>query len=473
MKKNVIYFAAAAMMFPAMALSQTVPVHGIVYVEAQEWNKQNPDLPRWKKYPSIIVDSLLWRPESHDKLNRYGSMVCGPIFKSTGFFYVTKHDGRWVMVDPDGKLHIDAAVVGVRAGQGETNKKAFAEKFKGNDDWIRQTVDELVKYGFNGAGAWSDEEAIRHFNQESSDKKFSYCPILNLMSGYGRKLRITRQLAGNTGYPNQCIRVFDPGFEDYCREYLSSEIEKYAGDPNVLGYFSDNELPISKKNLEGYLDLPEDDWGHKAAVEWLKMKGVSRDMITDTLRSEFAGYVADKYYSIVSRVLKEADPDHMYLGSRLHGGAKHIKDVVEAAGRYCDVISFNYYGFWGVRAKDIENWKQWADKPFIITEFYTKAEDSGLSNVTGAGWKVRTQKDRGMHYENFIIGLLASDNCVGWSWFKYQDNDPTAKGVDPSNLNSNKGCINNEYEAYEDLVSRMAGVNLIRYSLIESFRDGK
>lgn len=44
----------------------------------------------------------------------------------------------------------------------------------------------------------------------------------------------------------------------------------------------------------------------------------------------------------------------------------------------------------------MQNWDVWANKPFIITEFYTKAEDSGLTNVTGAGWKVRTQKDRGI-----------------------------------------------------------------------------
>ena len=28
----------------------------------------------------------------------------------------------------------------------------------------------------------------------------------------------------------------------------------------------------------------------------------------------------------------------------------------------------------------MQNWDVWANKPFIITEFYTKAEDSGLTN---------------------------------------------------------------------------------------------
>lgn len=446
---------------------------GYVYVEAKEWNKKHPELPKWKLYPSMTVDSLPDIPCEPDRLNRYGSLEDGPVFEATGFFRTRKYGGRWIMVDPDGRMHIDAAVVGVRQGKGETNMSAFAEKFSDDRDWIVKTVDELASYGFNGAGTWSDDDAIRMYNSISEDRKFSYCPFLSLMAGYGRELRVTKQLAGNIGYPNQCIRVFDPGFEEYCERYFSSVVGKYRDDPNVLGYFSDNELPIGKNNLEGYLDLPEGDYGRAAAEKWLEERKLSREQITDAHRAEFAGYVADRYYSTVSRVLKKYDPDHMYLGSRLHGGAKFIREVVEAAGRYCDVISINYYGFWEVREKDIEAWEEWTDRPFIITEFYTKAEDSGLTNVTGAGWKVHTQKDRGIHYENFIIGLLRSRNCVGWSWFKYQDNDPTAKGVDPSNLNSNKGCFNNRYEPYTELVSRMYKVNSIRYGLVEQFNSVK
>ena len=169
--------------------------------------------------------------------------------------------------------------------------------------------------------------------------------------------------------------------------------------------------------------------------------------------------------TIVHRVLKKYDPDHLYLGSRLHGGAKHIR---EGGGSGRKALRCNFHQllrFLDVVTKISPTGKAGADKPFIITEFYTKAEDSGLSNATGAGWLVHTQKDRGIHYQNFIIGLLRSDNCVGWSWFKYQDNDPTAKGVDPSNLNSNKGCFDNDYTPYGELVTRMQEVNSIRYSV--------
>ena len=58
---------------------------------------------------------------------------------------------------------------------------------------------------------------------------------------------------------------------------------------------------------------------------------------------------------------------------------------------------------------------------------------------------------------------------MGWHWFKYQDNDPTAKGVDPSNIDSNKGLVNNKFEPYGDLVKRMKRVNEVRYTIMNEF----
>lgn len=56
-----------------------------------------------------------------------------------------------------------------------------------------------------------------------------------------------------------------------------------------------------------------------------------------------------------------------------------------------------------------------------------------MPNHTGAGWLVHAQDDRGLFYENFVLALLASRSCVGWHWFKYQDNDPDDPHAEASN----------------------------------------
>ena len=55
--------------------------------------------------------------------------------------------------------------------------------------------------------------------------------------------------------------------------------------------------------------------------------------------------------------------------------------------------------------------------------------------------------------------MLESKVCVGWDWFKYIDNDPEAKGVDPSNVDSNKGIVSNRYEPYRPLLEAMQQIN--------------
>ena len=128
---SLIIMAAASVLMSGCASSvQENQDKGPVYVEAKEWDKQHPDRPVWKMYPSLTVDSLGIRPEKADRLNGYGSLAKGPSFKATGYFYTTEYNDRWIFVDPEGHAHIDAAVVGVRTGQGERNKAAWNSTFK-------------------------------------------------------------------------------------------------------------------------------------------------------------------------------------------------------------------------------------------------------------------------------------------------------------------------------------------------------
>ena len=92
-----------------------------------------------------------------------------------------------------------------------------------------------------------------------------------------------------------------------------------------------------------------------------------------------------------------------------------------------------------------------------------------MGNVTGAGWLVKTQEDRGLHYQNFCLTLLQSKNCVGWHWFRYQDNAPDDAAADFSNKDSNKGLVNTNYETYPALAEKMTQLNKQVYELIKYF----
>lgn len=454
--------------FLVTTLCQAQTRYSPIFVDAQRRIKEKPDI-AWETFETHIVQGLkTFNPWCDYPVNRYGSSLFKK-HEATGYFYTKKIDGRWWYIDPEGYAHIQKVVVGVRQGTSPRNLAAFAKKYRSSENWMNAIVPEMKELGFNGSGSWSDNDALIGYNARMSDH-FTYTPILNMMSSYGNKRGGTYQLPGNTGYPNQAIFVFDPEFALFCDAFAKEQLAKYKHDRNVIGIFSDNELPFGLANLEGYLTLKdENDPGRKMAENWLRSKRLKKNEITDAVRAEFAGVVADKYYSIVSQAIRKYAPNHLYLGSRLHGGAKFVKEIILAAGKYCDVVSINYYGDWQPSKAALSNWNQWIDKPFIITEFYTKGMDSGLANTSGAGWKVATQKDRGYAYQHFCLSLLENKQCIGWHWFRYQDNDPETPGADPSNLDSNKGIVNNGYEYYTDLTKLMKELNINTYRLIDFF----
>src|SRR5690606_14144405 len=139
-----------------------------------------------------------------------------------------------------------------------------------------------------------------------------------------------------------------------------------------------------------FLKLPADDPGGAAAREWLKKRrGSAGAALTDGDRAAFLEFVVERYYRIVSAAIRRHAPNHLFLGSRLHGRALRAEAVWRAAGRHADVISANIYGMWTPDRSLFRDWERWSGKPFLVTEWYVKGMDSGLGNVSGAGWVVK------------------------------------------------------------------------------------
>ncbi len=423
----------------------------------------------WVKFKTRTVQQLVGYnpPRKPVKQNKYGGRK-DMRSESTGFFHVRKINGRWWGVDPDGCLYKHLAVNCIITGKSIRNQEAFEEKFKTKEKWIIETNKLLHEYGFNGSGSWSDTEAIISSGQQS-ESPLAYTINLNFMSGYGKERGGTYAVPGHTGYPNNTIFVFDKEFMQYC-DSEAEKLGKYANDPNLFGYFSDNELPFKMETLDGYLSLENNsDHGYRAAKAWLSDKGIKAEDITDENRSEFLAFVADRYFKIVSEAIRKYDPNHLFLGPRLYSSEKNNEAFLRTAGKYVDVLSCNYYGRWTPRSEEMNNWSSWSGKPFIITEWYVKGEDSGLPNQSGAGWIVKTQADRGLFYQNYTLALLESGNCLGWHWFKYQDNDPSLKGAGLSNIDANKGIVNNYYETYKPCLDLMGEINHQIYDLADYF----
>ena len=390
---------------------------------------------------------------------------------ASGFFRTERIDDRWWLVDPDGAVFISRGMNSISPVRTDGGREALERLFGSESRWAAAATTQLRTAGFNTAGAWSAHDLLDEVAEPLAATR-----LWGFMAGYGKKRGGTFMQAGHLGYPGDCPFIFDPEFPEFCAEH-AGQLAKHRDDPLLLGHFSDNEMPWSRAMLENYLRLPADDPGHAAARDWLAARRggaapVEGGEITDADRSAFLEFAVDHYLSIVAAAIRGIDPNHLFLGVRLHEPVFDLPEVFRAAGQHCDVICVNYYRVWTPDEEQMAMWARESGRPFMVTEHYAKGADSGMGNTGGAGWLVRGQRDRGLFYQNFAIGLLRTRNCVGWHWHRYADNDPDDKKVDPSNRDSNKGIVSSRYEPWSPVIEEMRALNQRVYGIADTF-DGR
>lgn len=416
--------------------------------------------------PTITLADLPQLPED-GPLDRFAGLA-GRMERATGFFRTQQIDRRWWLIDPDGGRFLARGVNSITPTPTAAGRKALAKQFGTEQEWARDTTDRLRAAGFNSAGAWSEHGALRAVEQALVETR-----LWSFMASYGKKRGGTFMQAGHVGYPNDCPFIFDPEFPAFCDEH-ARQIAVDRDSPWVLGHFSDNEMPWKRGLLEKYLELPDTDPGHIAARDWLDKRpgrkaGAS---ITSNDRIAFLEFAVERYVSTVAAAVRKHDPNHLFLGPRLHEIAFDLPEVYRACGRHCDVICVNYYRAWTPDPELMAMWSRESGRPFMVTEHYAKGIDSGMGNTSGAGWLVKTQQDRGRFYQNFAIGLLRSRHCVGWYWHRYADNDPRDPKVDPSNRDSNKGIVTAHYEPWTELIDEMRRLNRRVFGIVDLLDSG-
>lgn len=427
-------------------------------------------------------------PEEDPETDSYGGWTFMNLGGS-GFFRVEKADGRWWLVDPLGNIFISKGVTSFSPNQSARSIAKRKELFGGDGGgqtgyhgWVREETAFLKRIGFNSLGAWSIPQTMR------STQYMPYTVIFSPMQRYnsalkasGREAEAYRNAKSWEGYPYDFAMVFDTDF-DIMLETVLQEAADFRDDPNLIGYFIDNELPWKNYALEMCLTRwPAGHVNHDQAQAWLDTRkgrsGVAFQDADEADKKAFIAYCYEVYLQKVTAVLKKYDPNHLLLGNRFNQWSHELQNekMFRTAGRYVDAVSINHYRKWQPDQAVMADWAAWAGKPFLITEFYVKGEDASmenpyLTNTSGAGWVVPTQNDRGLFYENFVIELLRSDACIGWHWFRYMDNDPEDPSADTSNRNANKGIVKWDFGRYDDLVSHMQAINSSTCRLARFFR---
>ncbi len=420
-----------------------------------------------------------YSPTSYkESVNKYGSRL-DKMGTATGRYHTEKIDGRWWIVDPEGYLNIQRGLTSINNDKGNesggTAKTVWNSLWGNTTAWFTDVFTDLNEMGFNATGAFCSSYYTEMGELSGTmDNPISVTPILyfagTFKNSYG-------------GYPDgsdntECAVVLHDEWYNWCKTYVVSALAAYDTDPDIIGFFSDNELKFCSNSMNVIDELlamtDTDNYAYIAAMEFITENGYNASSLTQTQKDEFAGLLAERYFGGIKAGVEAAGYELLYLGSRLHGRPKQVQAVIEAAGRYCDIISINYYNRWSVEHTGtteggeaiVSDYWESVDAPFMVTEFYTKgydcAELSGctVTNEDGEGWLVPSQADRGYFYQHFTLGLLESTHCVGWHWFRYQDDE-----------GGNRGFYDRNFVQWESLSKFATALNYNVYSLADYFLD--
>ena len=416
-------------------------------------------------------------PKGWDK---YGGWQDGPALKATGFFRVEKVDGRWWLVDPEGRLFFSHGMDCVNASGDTviTDRQTWFQDFPGakpefsaflgsatpimhhfqgkrvqtfnfiaanllrkcGAEWRQASADlahlRLRSWGMNTIANWSDSATYLM-------RKTPYTATV----GFNRK-----PIAGSSGYWGKFPDPFEPEFEANVRSAMAAEARRTGDDPWCIGYFIDNEIAWGNDTALGLaaLQSPPDQAAKKALVAYLKTIyadiamlnaawGTSHDFWDALLRSQaapdpkraaadlgaFTSQIADQYFTVIAGAVKSAAPNHLYLGCRF----AWVNDrAAAAAATHCDIVSYNRYerSVAGLRLP-----RGAADKPLIIGEFHFGALDRGMFH-TGLV-PCADQADRAASCKVYVRSALANPLLVGAHWFQYRDQPTTGRSYDEEN----------------------------------------
>ncbi len=190
-----------------------------------------------------------------------------------------------------------------------------------------------------------------------------------------------------------------------------------AGDPNVIGYFTDSELDwgpflggngdILDTALQEYLQLPAGSPGLAIAQQYVGNP------------SGFLSALATRYFSVTTAAIRTYDTNHLILGVKAEGQEVE-PTLIKAAAPYVNVFSIEDYqyktgvdqgidGYWPPYLQTQQNLADLeavADIPLMIGEYSFMSDSSDPNTIPGIYATADTQLQRAQQYEQFIAPLM-------------------------------------------------------------------
>lgn len=348
----------------------------------------------------------------------------------------------------------------------DPKRSSWLPPYQATDEWAHRTAAQVRAWGFNTAGAFS-----------VPNLPLNILPDLDL----GWRARFL------------WVDPFDPSVEERMMAQARAAVAPYKRNAYRIGYFSDNEIGWWNGALFSYyLKRPATNYTKQALValirrhyggDWNRFSGdfvVSagissfQELLQDpnararlrpsgngiqVLRA-WTGAIARRYYELVHRALRAADPTALIFGDRLP--SYYDPDAVRAMAPFVDAVATNYdvdspdgwiahYYFDGLRQLT-------GNKPVLVSEWYFAAKQNRSGNLNnGHLMTVQTQAERAAGAASAARHFALEPGIVGIHWFQYYDEPKGGRVQDHEDYDF--GLVDIHGQPYEKLVAALTAAN--------------
>ena len=335
-----------------------------------DWPEKTHNLEELRKSAEAEEADLASHPRSSE-WDKYGGWLNGPQLKATGNFRTEKVNGKWWLVDPEGRLFWSHGMGSVAVDDGQVTLTDREFYFKDLPDSTKYkqfyTIDSWVApFGYyKGRTTRSFNETgwnlYRKYGDNYKEKAISLIPkrfeswgqntlgawtapdlYLRSMLPYTPIIMIeSRKIEGSEGHWYKYTDPYDSSFVNKLTRRIKA-IGKSTTDPNCIGYYVDNEITWgdSSSVARWTIASPAQQPAKIVLLSFLKKKYKKIDDLNKIWKTSFTSWedfmnntkpldirnedtkqftlvAINDYFRGVRDILKKLAPDKLYLGPRL------------------------------------------------------------------------------------------------------------------------------------------------------------
>lgn len=437
--------------------------------------------------------------------------------EAKGYFNIQKLDGKFVMVTPDGNLFFSLGSTGIgnagetftrfdtrehmyewlpsKTEEGGRYQTAFRDtngfswyianlikkhnKPFSEAEFYSESVERFKKWGFTSEGAWSRNPQMGNNEDNFPQYGFVYFPTA------------AQYYVGSADW-----KLFDIYRDDaadvIANSFRTYNVGTYKDSPWIIGWFFGNESKYQQFNTavtganaagsatkQALMTMLENKYGTIAAfnASWqteyasfeaarnasmpIKTNGAYEDMLA------FLEQYLENYYSTVNEEFRKLNPNHMLVGDRYLVAPMNNADIrrviSKVAGKYLDVLSYNYYTG-NLDMERLQEMTELANKPLMFTEFHYGDPTHGLN---GGIRVVANEDEKGKAYRNYVEHAAASGLVVGAHCFTYLDQAATGRYLEGFNGEAyGIGMIDVTDRPYKTMLNHVMETNYRIYDLV-------